>query len=340
MKARSRWFTWLMVAGAWLAPARVLADPTAQDRASARAMFDEGRALAHAGNFVAACPKFQESQRIDPGIGTLFNLADCQEHTGRTASAWSNFLEVADAARQAKQAYREQIARARAESLVPRLAHLVFAVAEKADSVSIQLDSTVLGGGAIGAALPVDPGEHAVEVSAAGKQKWKTSVTIAQGATLTLNVPELESVAVLAPPIVAPPVTPAALSLSPAIPTRARPADVIDVRSESVRPWQRPVALGFGGLGVVGLAAGTFFGLRAQSQWSMAEPKCPSTGCTAEGHGSWSDSRHNAAASTIAFAAGAGLLATGIVLWLTVPKSARPLQVGIAPNQVTCQLKL
>lgn len=328
-----------VVLAASLAATPAFADPAAQDRATARAMFDEGRRLAHAGNFVDACPKFQESQRIDPGIGTLFNLADCYEHTGRTASAWSNYLEVADAAMQAKQAERERIARARAARLVPRLSHLVFTLADKTDSVSIRLDSTVLGAGAVGAALPVDPGAHAVLVSAAGKKNWATTVTIPEGATHTVDVPALESEVVTAPPLPSPPVIAAAPAPPPLAPNPQTPR-LLESHSEPKRPFQRPVALGLSGLGVVGLAAGTFFGLRAQSQWSTAEPQCPGAVCTPSGHRDWSDSRRNATASTVAFASGGALLAAGVVLWLTAPKSGSVLKAGFALDRITLRLEL
>ena len=71
------------------------AEPTQADKVAARALFDEGRNLSAAGKYNEACVKLEESQRLDPGTGTMFNLADCYEHVGRTATAWSLYLEVA-----------------------------------------------------------------------------------------------------------------------------------------------------------------------------------------------------------------------------------------------------
>src|SRR5207245_1481079 len=53
-----------------------LAEATAAERATAQALFDEGRKLAQAGRFVEACPKFEESLLLDPGIGNWFKLAN------------------------------------------------------------------------------------------------------------------------------------------------------------------------------------------------------------------------------------------------------------------------
>src|SRR5260221_11014313 len=79
-----------------LAFATVMSTAHAQnDPVAARTLFDEGRKLLADGKYDAACPKLEESQRLDPGTGTLFNLADCWEQIGRTASAWARFLEGA-----------------------------------------------------------------------------------------------------------------------------------------------------------------------------------------------------------------------------------------------------
>ena len=107
-----------------LAAASVSADVAPADRAAARALFDQARSLAKEGKYTEACPKFEESQRLDPGMGTLFNLADCHEHAGRTATAWTLFLEVASQAKSSGQPDREKAARQRASSLEATLSRL------------------------------------------------------------------------------------------------------------------------------------------------------------------------------------------------------------------------
>ena len=54
----------MILAGAFLVPTLAYA----QD---ADALFKEGRALLDAKKFDEACPKLAESQRLDPGAGTL-----------------------------------------------------------------------------------------------------------------------------------------------------------------------------------------------------------------------------------------------------------------------------
>src|SRR5258706_9020963 len=105
-----------------LQPRHARADASPADKATAQALFDQGKTLLSKGDVAGACPKFEESQRLDPGIGTQFNLATCYERAGRTASAWTLFLEVASAARAAHQPDREKLARSRAADLEPNRA--------------------------------------------------------------------------------------------------------------------------------------------------------------------------------------------------------------------------
>ena len=94
------------------------------DSAAARALFAEGRQLMSAEKYTEACPKLEESLRLDPGMGTQFNLAHCWEKLGRSASAWAMFLDVAAAARAGNQPQREAAAKERAAALEPKLTRL------------------------------------------------------------------------------------------------------------------------------------------------------------------------------------------------------------------------
>ena len=67
----------------------------ADDATTADKLFEEANALAAVGRYAEACPKLAESQRIEPAVGTQFNLADCHEHLGQTATAFALFSEVA-----------------------------------------------------------------------------------------------------------------------------------------------------------------------------------------------------------------------------------------------------
>ena len=67
------------------------------DSARADQLFREGKAALEAKRFADACPKLAESQKLDPGTGTLLALALCHEGLGSTATAWREFRDVAAA---------------------------------------------------------------------------------------------------------------------------------------------------------------------------------------------------------------------------------------------------
>src|SRR5262245_8870421 len=89
----------------------------AMNKATAEALFADGRRLVGAGDYAAACPKFAASQKLDPGVGTALNLADCYERMGRWASAWAEFRSAASAAHTVGAREREELAGGRAQAL-------------------------------------------------------------------------------------------------------------------------------------------------------------------------------------------------------------------------------
>ncbi len=84
---------------------------------------------------------------------------------------------------------------------------------------------------------------------------------------------------------------------------------------------QKSVGFVVGGVGVLGVAAGSLFGLMASSKWSASKNDCGSTSCP---NRPAAVSEHDTAASdatlsTVAFVAGGAALAAGVILFLTAP---------------------
>jgi len=173
-----------------------LAQTSSEKAASAQALFDEGLRLMAAGQVAAACPKLAASQKLDPGMGTKFRLADCYEKSGKTASAWALFIDLGDEARAAKRLDREAIARKRAAELAPKLARMTILVspdAAKLASLEVRRDGTALDKGVWGVPLPIDPGEHFLTATATGKKAWESKAVIAEvSKTVEITVPALE----------------------------------------------------------------------------------------------------------------------------------------------------
>ena len=115
----------------WLVLSALAAAPHAlgqDNKAAAEALFDDAKKLMAAKHYAEACPKFADSQRLDPGVGTLLNLGLCYKQNGQTASAWSSYREAASLARSEGQSDREDLARQEAANLEPQLTKLVIEV--------------------------------------------------------------------------------------------------------------------------------------------------------------------------------------------------------------------
>ncbi|MEA2752435.1 MAG: hypothetical protein QOI41_6578 [Myxococcales bacterium] len=166
------------------------------DRQIAQQLFDDGRVLLEARRYAEACPKFAESQRLDPGGGTLVNLAFCHELEGKTATAWSEFRDALGQAVKDDRKDREDLARTHIADLAPKLMRVVVLVPERlaARDPEINLDKSKLPTAAWGTPIPVDPGEHRVSVSIAGARPWSVGVSVSEpGETYTVRLASLES---------------------------------------------------------------------------------------------------------------------------------------------------
>src|SRR6188768_1686196 len=164
---------------------------SAEEKATAEAVFEEGMRLIKVGNFAEACPKFELSQRIEPAVGTMLYLAECYEKTNRSASAWAMFREAASLAETSGQTERMKTAQARAARLEPRLSWLTIEVAKDAlvPGLQIRRNSVPVSTELSGTASPVDPGEVVVDASAPGRLPFSTKVRVAAKARVVVSVP-------------------------------------------------------------------------------------------------------------------------------------------------------
>ncbi len=128
---------------------------------SARAdrLFGEAMALIEQGNYRDAYPRLDESQRLDPGLGTQYNLALCEERIGMHARAWRNLKAVETLAHASGKRTREEAARAKLREITPRVPHLKLTVVEA--DVTVRVDGEVVAREAYGF-LAVDTGRHTI----------------------------------------------------------------------------------------------------------------------------------------------------------------------------------
>jgi hypothetical protein len=284
------------------------------DPSLAEALFQEGRKLLDAKRYDEACPKFAESQRLDPGIGTLLNLATCHELEGKTASAWAEFTEALGMAQREARASAQQLARSHLDALTPLLPKIIVEVphANELEGLEVRLDGHVFGKPAWGIAAPLDPGPHMVAASAPGRAAWSTEVVLAPSEPKTVVVPMLVPEA---PPPVAPPIEP----LPPASPAPPSPPRAAAAPLET----QRMIALIVGGAGAATMGAGIVLGLAAKGKFSDSSPYCDASGgCDDPGLKFRESAVQRGNVATAVFVVGAAATAGGVVLWLTAPKQA------------------
>jgi hypothetical protein len=297
------------------------------NRAAAEALFNQGRDLMTAGKFAEACPKFEASQQLDPGLGTMLNLAECYEKTGRTASAWAEYREAIPLARAAGSRARQDLATERAQALQDRLSTLTIRAMSGDDPnvhLEVRRDGVALQEAELGSAIPVDPGMHVIEAAAPGKQPWSSKIQVgADAAKVAVEIPALQAASG----------SPGAPGATPIVATTTAPSGEPPADKPASGSAMRTTGLVFGGVGVVGIGLGTFFGLQASSKWSEAKSKCTDYpfGCGAEGQDLQTSAKSQATISTVMFVAGGALLATGAVLYFTAPKQQN-VALGIGPG--------
>lgn len=280
------------------------ADPSVEDRALAASLFKEGKALMPDDTAdpvearrkaLAACPKFEESQRLDPSSGTILNLASCYEKIGRLASAWTTYADAVVFAKRDGRADRIAFAKERIAAIEPILSRLVVVVPVEADvpSLEIRCDGRPLRRPSWGHAMPVDPGGHVVEASAPGKRTIRRMVSVGTSSDVqTLTIDRLVDV-----PMQQDAPTSAAASTSS--------------------------AFVLGGAGVAWLGVGTYLGLRALSKRRESDVECAGTrGCTSRGVSLNDQARTFADASTASFAI--GLAGMGVSAYLFLSSRSAP----------------
>ena len=173
----------------------IVAPASAQDdakKAAAQEKLDDAKRLMTEGKYQEACAQFEESRKLVAGMATQFRLAECYEKIGRLASAWSHFVEVADAAQAAELSDRERVARERAAALKPKLSYLTIQVPDSVAATPglvIGRDGVVIERAQWGMATPVDAGEHRIIARAPGKAPWFTEVQVeGEGTKLVVSI--------------------------------------------------------------------------------------------------------------------------------------------------------
>lgn len=278
------------------------AQPSPDQAVEAKRLWEEGRKLAADGKYGAACDDFTKSYALDPGIGTELNLADCQEHLGKTALAWHLFD---DAAKRETDPDRQKFARGRADALTGKLATAVVKLPD-ASTVGLVLK---VGGQLVPPAAEVktlvDPGPVQVELDVPGEPPKTRAQTAKAGETVTFDF----AVA----PVVEPPHP---VEVSPPLETHA-----VEKRKHSRVVLAAELGAGGGALFLASGAIALVAKSRYDSVVGAGKPCNQQAQCTdGTAYTKANDAVHLANAATVVGVVGLAAIIAGGVVYVTAPK--------------------
>ena len=296
--------------------------PSGDSMAVAEALFRQARELVKQHQYAEACPKLAESQRLDPKLGTLLNLAVCHEKLGKTASAWAEYTSAAAIARREGQKEREDFARDQAAALEKKLARIVLVLHRDTPQPGLRLawDDAPLDGSVLGLPFPVDPGRHRLSATAPGKRAWSALVEVpAAPGDVPVTIPPLETEAAPAPVAIAP-VVPVAPPAPPPVvvpPAPALlPAPLVPVESPRHHDAMILVYTGFS-VAAAGVLVGAVTGGVTLARSGALHTSCLDDHCNADQRSALSSATTIANVSNVSFgvaAAGAGVGIAGLIL--------------------------
>jgi hypothetical protein len=302
----------------------------------AQALFDEARRLMDKKRYGEACPKLAESQRLDPGGGTLLNLAICHEKEGKLATAKNDYDEALAVAVKDGRKDRQLIARERlaaVEKSVPRLS-VVVPLSSDTEDLEVKLDGLVLHRAAWGVATPVDPGAHVLEAIAPSRTPWTTTIVVEAAQKKSVDVPALA----LVPPLPSQGASP--LSVGSAAPVVAPvagepPAVYVEPNAGEVIAQADPTAprhanpVFYTALAVTVVSAGTSAVTGVLALGAKSDAK--SAGCVADRHYCPNQATYDTASRATSMA-WVSTISLGVAVAAAITMIASPARVTSTPS--------
>jgi hypothetical protein len=225
----------------------------------AEELFRRAKGLMAESKYREACPLLEESERLDPQMGTLLNVAICHENVGRIASAWGEFRAVEQLARAANREDRVKLAHDRATKLEPRLSRIKVVVPPdvRVPGLIVKVDGEEKGE-PLWPGVAVDTGTRTLETSAPGKKPAVLKVKVdEESAMVTVTLPKLEA------------------GPDPKLSSQAAADERAAEEQRAANRSRRTTGLIIGGIGLATMAAGGVFGILAIRGDADAKAACP-----------------------------------------------------------------
>lgn len=262
---------------------------SAQDKAAAKAAWQEGKKLASQKKYDDAIAKLGEADRLDPKAQYKLDLARALEASGKLTET----LEVTDAIAAVDEPNSKQIkaaAQKLSEKVTPRVPTIAVDVgAVEGATATIDGESVK-----IGDAVKRNPGSHEVKAEAPSYTPASKTVNVGEGEKVTVK-----------------------LVLQPG----ATMADKPEEKTERKGGTMWPAGLAFG-VGAAGITVGTIFGILAFKATSDVQAHCKGNLCPKSELDNITTAKTDGNVSTVGFVVGGVGLATGLILALTVGRGS------------------
>lgn len=235
--------------GSVVAPQRAqAAEPSAAEIAVARKLFREATELEGKKQWAAAEGKLREALAIKETPGLRYHLAFCLEQQGKLVEALVDYDRADEMIQTGTKAPDvEQLLEKARDALRLRVPTLTVEVPKDVTGATLEIDGKAVSPALVGKPVPLNPGQHDVQIAAPGHKRFGTLVSLEESEKKTLPVKLTRDASASAPP---PADAPSGDSGT---------ADVTaDSSGWSTRTW---VLIGEGAFTALGLGVGIFYTL-------------------------------------------------------------------------------
>jgi hypothetical protein len=302
----------LVIAMFPLWPLWVFSTPAFADKADE--VFKQAKKLMAEKKYAEACPKFEKSYSMDPGIGGLLNVGKCYEEWGKLGKAYRAYSEAQKKAEESNDNRADKIKKLVAQ-LEPQVPRLVIHLPPDADTAGLQVAIDGVSVTVEDLANPqlVDPGPKQVEYALGSGARKTKLVPVERGGTseITLDLPKAKGK----------PEKPVHTEVAVVAKPHHEEPEVVDNTGHG----QRVAGVVIAGVGVAGMAVASYLGISARGKYNDAlSSHCMNmtNTCDAQGLTDTHDARSQANTATIVFSVGAAATVAGIVVYVLAPKAA------------------
>ena len=341
-----------VVASAWTRTARVMllgvalglagagtawAEPSAADKETARALLNGGDAAYKSGKHEEALKHYNAAHAIMNVPTTGIEVAKAQEALGKLVEARDTLLAVTRYPKKANEPKAFTNAReralARASAIAARIPSATIRVTGLAEGVSptVTIDGVSVNPAVLGVPRKLNPGKHAIAVSAPGYAEVRKEIDVAERAEVEVPIELVKSGDV---PAVAPGAVSAPASSSDGSKTEAPSAATVPPGGDAgtSQSTSSLAYVGFG-VGAVGFVAGGITGALAFSKAGAAQDQCTDNICPPNAQSDIDSSKSMGTISTISFAVGVVGAAVGIygLMSPSEPESPAASRIRVQP---------